>query len=143
MQTNKIIRANELRTGNYADRLYWNPQPGHEVNEKENCKVVSIQHLTVNIELKNSKTIIAKYSLANLFPILLTPEILVKCGFEKGRETCYLRIESDYGCEINMFEGKTFLQDVDGGNIGVEIKYLHQLQNLYFALTGEELEVAI
>jgi hypothetical protein len=24
-------------------------------------------------------------------------------------------------------------------NIGKEIKYVHQLQNLYFALTGEEL----
>lgn len=65
----------------------------------------------------------------NLQPIPLTPEILEKCGLLEGgkfapneyfslQDGC-LYLEQEYTC--------------------VDIKYLHQLQNVFFALTGEEL----
>lgn len=52
-------------------------------------------------------------------PILLTPEILEKCKMTK-RYQYFIKLFTKEG-----FNGK--------------IKYLHQLQNLFFSLTGDEL----
>lgn len=41
-------------------------------------------------------------------------------------------------------EDQPFLYEYENGygeDIAVEVKYVHQLQNLYFALTGEELQI--
>lgn len=71
-------------------------------------------------------------------PIELTEEILLKCGFVKD--------------EFDNWENETRLglykpEEFDGylsiwgdSTVG-ECNYLHQLQNLYFALTGQELEI--
>ena len=67
-------------------------------------------------------------------PITLTEEILLKCGFVNWDKVddCYIikgliiwKCNEMFLCYKN----------------GVHIKYLHQLQNLYFALTNEELEI--
>jgi len=73
--------------------------------------------------------------------IPLTEEWLTKFGFNR---TTYndpaLDIESDFNAEIYYTDDhRLFLHDCDGGKIGREIQYVHQLQNLYFALTGNEL----
>jgi len=74
-------------------------------------------------------------------PIPLTPEILEKCGFEKRGKNGY------YG------NGKGNLLYIDISNnsllqagaydswaiLTTKLQHLHQLQNLYYALTGEEL----
>ena len=82
-----------------------------------------------------------------LDPIKLTEEILLKCGFvaksvysnfvlgELELESCYRnRTTNERSC---------FYLD---GNIPdfmkIRIDYLHQLQNLIYALTGEELNVS-
>lgn len=88
-----------------------------------------------------------------LEPIPLTSEILEKCGFKKRRDGEYLySIELDKHISIVINKDTFFpmlLQDAEfsGGELSVfccnEIKYLHQLQNLKFALTGEELEVKL
>lgn len=84
-------------------------------------------------------------------PIPLTPEILEKCGFKKRRDEEYLfSIDLDKHISIVVNKDNFFpmlLQDAEfsGGELNVYscnlINYLHQLQNLYFALTGQELEV--
>lgn len=68
-------------------------------------------------------------------PVGLTVEWLEKCGFEL----------TEYYARIGKL---TLKQTYDGyvpvGEryaIGVEIKYVHQLQNLYQSLTGEELTI--
>ena len=72
-------------------------------------------------------------------PIPLTKEWLLKFGF-KYKEMYY---ESEYLTALNdcfiVVERVTGFFYVDAPNN--EIKYVHQLQNLYFALTGEELEI--
>lgn len=74
--------------------------------------------------------------------IEITKEDLInKCGFEGSTDWPYLNIESDYNAEIELNETGLFLRDCDGGRIGVEIKYIHQLQNRYFTLTEEELTI--
>jgi hypothetical protein len=70
-------------------------------------------------------------------PISLTPEILERCGLKN--DDGYYHNE-DYSFSIEE-RGNEYFYEYDGRNIGKGCKYLHQLQNLYFALTSEELEV--
>lgn len=66
-----------------------------------------------------------------LEPILLTPEVLENCIFENTRLLAL------------VWHGfvKRFAVIVNGGSIQYKLLYLHQLQNLYFALHGIELEI--
>jgi hypothetical protein len=81
-------------------------------------------------------------------PIPLTPELLEKCGFEN----LTLKLTGDTNLEINPDgdEYDVFIRQQDENNYlqqdfvfltKASFKYLHQLQNLYFALTGSELEI--
>ena len=76
-------------------------------------------------------------------PIPLTPEILEKAGFVKGLSSAIHR-RQDYQMErfgiicICNSENQFFVN----GRL-VVLKYVHQLQNLYFALTGEELNIEL
>ena len=72
-------------------------------------------------------------------PIPLTPEILEKCGF-KFNHYAYTYDLAEVSLSQNEFEPVVW---VEGRRleIGRPIKSVHQLQNLYFALTGEELIV--
>lgn len=77
-------------------------------------------------------------------PIPLTKELLLKCGFEDttggwgGSQGC------DYYYKKGNFEIQTYDSDIFWhlkGAFEIKIKYLHQLQNLYFALKNEELTI--
>jgi len=72
--------------------------------------------------------------ISELKPIPLTEEILLKCGFLKCNFT-----ENHYDIKgMRVWKcNSMFLCDKNG----IHIKHLHQLQNLYFALCGEELEI--
>jgi hypothetical protein len=78
--------------------------------------------------------------LSEFEPIPLTEEILLKCGFKKDGRYLILKLE-EY---CNLFydtTDKTICIGVEYEAGGTERKfeYVHQLQNLVFALTGEEL----
>jgi len=75
----------------------------------------------------------------NAIPI--TEEWLLKLGF---------RIKHKYGnlnvlhspCEMFYFELRDFsIKNYSGGRDIIKIKSVHQLQNLYYSLTGTELEL--
>ena len=75
--------------------------------------------------------------------IVLTPDILEKCGFEEEYKSEWtikytLKIDSRFGYDWNKNFGwrVRFI-----GECLRNITYLHQLQNLVHALTGEELNV--
>lgn len=85
-------------------------------------------------------------------PIQLTEEWLLKMGFLPSR----LNIKNYFHPSTILFELRN-VSVLDGGfkiRIGVdeafsfkaistEIQFVHQLQNLYFALTGEELDIKL
>ncbi|MGV8136506.1 MAG: hypothetical protein AB2L20_14955 [Mangrovibacterium sp.] len=81
----------------------------------------------------------------NISPIELTEELLLKAGFEK--------IERESMLEYNVWanrDGEEILFQADDHFCHSfiqternEIKSLHRLQNLYFALTGEELKIIL
>jgi len=87
----------------------------------------------------------------NLQPIPLTEEILLKCGFERDAAGFLGSDQSDTAFRSKIYVSKHgvkfFLwiecEDNYFSENGIEIESLHQLQNLYFALTGQELEVSL
>lgn len=73
-------------------------------------------------------------NLNEMHPIELTEAILVNCGFKK---TQYEYILGDFIME--MFHDGYHYTGGEGCMDGVPILYLHQLQNIYFAHTNEEI----
>jgi len=70
--------------------------------------------------------------------IPLTEEWLLKFGFTyrhggylHNHKTNYFTLTGDLPDDLDYYGGS--------GGIGANIKYVHQLQNLYFCITGEEL----
>lgn len=78
-------------------------------------------------------------------PITLTEEWLVRFGFEEtSRYGKYLEFnintdrEQSFRLPICKHSDKDYWYILRGS---AKVKYIHQLQNLYFALTGEELRL--
>lgn len=86
-------------------------------------------------------------SLSDVKPIPLSPEVLEACGFIKSRDgyiDCWWHghnpITQDFEIIIKYSENyRTFFYL----NAHHKLKYLHQLQNLYYSLTGSELQVTL
>jgi hypothetical protein len=111
------MEANELRVGNY-------------VNAEFGLSNLQTHKLLAQDILDISKGIV------KIYPIPLTEEILLKCGFKLAiDEQVYVLhdtielTQNDYGNSFYFI----------GNFIKSDIKYLHQLQNLYYALTDNEL----
>ena len=120
------MKAKDLRIGNY---IYDN-QVGHKGSFQVSANgILEIKQGGIKIDYT---------------PNRLTEEWLIKFGKnDLGLKIC----SSDYPqCDL-------YIDFNDDGNncrlrncsegfiIGQELKYVHQLQNLYFALTGQELEL--
>lgn len=80
--------------------------------------------------------------LGSFKPIPLTEEWLIKLGFEEYSGMLYISVPEEYGGHIAKYKNQdnVRLEGCDDGQVGIDILYVHQLQNLYFALTGKELE---
>lgn len=90
----------------------------------------------------------------DLLPILLTPDILDKAGakiWKGGLSAAYIFKIGNQG-ELIIFPGTSLVGQANGVNendfyysfnsVLIIIKYLHQLQNLYFSLTAKELTLS-
>lgn len=79
-----------------------------------------------------------------LEPIPLTPEWLIKFGFKKEFNGCYVLDNYIVFQNINnIAEGideKGFYQGT-GQKFVIEIKYVHQFQNLYYSIIQKELKL--
>lgn len=76
-------------------------------------------------------------------PIPLTPELLERCGFDDLRKEMINVEFADKHHAINECDnGWTFYPFcTNDKDLEINITSLHQLQNLYFALTGSELTI--
>lgn len=80
--------------------------------------------------------------------ISLTEEILLSCGFDTNYKKGYIGIDVNhtnftltYPCVLGEWQ-KSFAYEYETFNLPRfrELRYLHELQNLFFALTGQELD---
>ena len=76
-------------------------------------------------------------------PIPLTEEWLLKFGFIKKYQTFEFKGLNIDGTVVHFsfdkWRSEYDIENCDFTEIPAECKYVHQLQNLYFALTNEEL----
>lgn len=124
-----MIDTQELSLGNYLKKI------------KDIVKVTSFSHSLISVTIVGTSNQILCLPL-ELEPISLTEEILLNCGFDENMVLSTIEGEIRYYGDGNINIGGE-----DSCTLGMvyiaKCKYLHQLQNLYFALTGEELEVKL
>ena len=120
------MKANELRIGNRVNI---------------NGEVIAIKSIEFNPASQDYYIRVCyphnyiQLKVEALEPISLTEEWLLKFGF-KNKDKKKNWIYSAYGLKIN--NGK-IISGLGGKMVCVE--YVHQLQNIYFALTNEELTI--
>lgn len=120
-----------------------------------------IKEIFIRGEDSDGDYLIDNWNISTIEPIPLTEEWLIKLGFEKTESI----IMDSYTLLLPMIGSKVLSVNIEQGNQYMYIKdfetddtkceprdlvclrnsdshgrfYVHQLQNLYFALTGEEL----
>lgn len=131
-----MIKANDLRVGNF---IKFNNHL-----EKEKIVQVNLRFFASWAGGRNPDEMKVDEEISNYYTeIELTPDILQRCGFDWSiyhqafhKEGFDLDINECYpkGYALCRFKRK-------GDPIVPNIFYLHQLQNVYYSLTGSELEV--
>lgn len=82
-------------------------------------------------------------NLTNYCPVGLTEEILFDSGFRKVSDTQRYFLDRVEGYFL-IFSGKLGLACKRGSKpVGVPICYVHQLQNTFYCLTGDELTIPL
>jgi aryl carrier-like protein len=129
------IDSKELRIGNWVSEEILGKAMVHDISPNH-CSL-SVKHMDVDRVISDVNYSI---TLINIKPIPLTPEILLDCGLEKYRMS---------SCTWYWRSGnrKFNFRELADGRFNMKFQYnflpitnLHQLQNIYFALTGKELE---
>jgi len=126
--------SKELRIGNYV-----------EYKHLKNGVFYGYDTVT-NIDLNGISISCCKYTamtIDSIKPIPLTEEWLVKFGLQhKSFSFDHERLHKDIGVGYN---GDDFINNemslLYKKKVFFKIQYVHQLQNLYFALTNEELTI--
>jgi len=136
------IKAEELRIGNLVADEWFD-------SFKIIIKIESINDKGINLEITDDgnwseiaqRFITPEYEFKQLRGIPITEELLLKIGFSKWRDTylvLYIDEESGFNISYNISS-----KGIECGyqDEMFHIKHLHQIQNLYFALTGQELNI--
>ena len=116
------IQPTDLRIGNWANFTFY--------GVTKQRKVYGVIGDSVYVDEKTT------YEISMVSAIELTEEIFIKCGFKKIWSCWRL---GPFSLAINFDKSST--RYFYTSNCFIEVKYLHQLQNLYHVLTGQELEV--
>lgn len=132
-----MIQSNELRIGNYFKA------------EPYSFDILQVKALGTQWVIIDNGSLFYK----SIQPIPLTEEWLLKFGFKEISFTqdrnrdWYKMFEIDYTSELvslNYYTKTNYCRfnfDIGYGNKNVDLYYVHQLQNLYFALTNNELKI--
>lgn len=140
------MKANELRIGNWFI-------PISVMNLEQTPTQLTLMMMAQLCHLPNGEAV-------NFTPIPLTEEWLLKFGFENGNMsfqfhkknicvcleyTTYRVYHISNGWNINLageLDDKISIWDIkENSSVIFNLKYVHQLQNLYYCLTGEELKL--
>ena len=150
------MKANELRIGNYITGIY---EDNNDEERKVLCRVIALDETGDMIDYKIWVETFGQDSaeyFSEFEPITLTEEWLLWLGFTVKVKNYSLNIGSELfeyaikdqfviwnakdSLELRIKKqgpGWVFREMTEKNDL--VYKYVHQLQNLYFALTGEEL----
>lgn len=133
-----MVKSNEFRLGNY-------------LMHKTGVRILTVECTYQHFELMN------KDGGKDLFPVVLSPAILEKCGFIENKKYALLPESREFilvlpvigSGDVNI---KAYVKNnkecfaramMNNLPISNNIFHLHQLQNLFHALTAAEVEVKI
>jgi hypothetical protein len=146
------MKANELRIGNWIKYT-----TDKELTRRYHNTLAQVD---IDILMDVEHFIKSKW----FAPLPLTPEILEKCGFIKTsysnhKSNPYISQEirdldffdhrfnnmvlSGVGRPIEFYEVEYCPLDIEERTYIAKLNHLHQLQNLYYALTNQELEIKL
>lgn len=131
-----MIQSQELRIGNWV----YSPD-GYPM------QIDAIDNQSDTVSLITSETGSLKYEISAIKKIELSPKLLIKIGFESKvfsdkKSIVYSHKNSPILFIDTGFNGHFSLFMYFIGGIATEnISYLHDLQNIIFALTKKELEI--
>ena len=146
-----MIQAKELRVGN-------------KVYNTKNAEIITVHqilHSTIiyDTQLKISKErsnngwssiviytsevveVIKEAEFQDIDPIILTPKVLQKCGFRNFIRDEWIMSLTTGHYDFDFTEEGLRLRHPTPSRM--PIKYLHQLQNFFFAITGEEIDMTL
>ena len=133
-----MIDANELRLGNY-------------IMQKVNTRIIttrcSLQHFDLIVKGQDK----------DMFPVVLKMGLLEGAGFLENKEYPLSPQAREYKLQLPVIGNSrneicAYIKNnkecfaratVNGLPVSNNIFHLHQLQNLYYALTGEEMNIRI
>lgn len=121
-----MINTRELRIGNVI------------IFTEDNTisRVIEIDNEGIQVEIGDEITWIEKETFG---PLILNEEILMKLNFIKRDNIFSITIpNSNHYFDIFSWKDKLYCEI---NSFTIEIKSLHQLQNLYFILVGKELNI--
>jgi len=122
------MKANELRIGNLVER---------DGNILEVIRVAKDGIVNYDLVIKSQGMHVNS---GNVIPIPLTEEWLLKFGFEKNKNGFFNLIKNS---EVEILIRDDYWT-CDGIVFSLfNLKHVHQLQNLFFVLTGEELKIIL
>lgn len=131
-----MIDVKELRIGNYV--YLQSSKTPYKITEVGYSEIEYPRYEASGI---SSEAVFRTY-VDNLNPIPISEELLLKCGFREDERSFY-RVDlgnvafNQYGYYIQLKECSSEVIRV------IKITSLHKLQNLYFVMTGKELEVSL
>ena len=124
------MKSNELRIGNFVSLPF------------ENDKIYTIRGVDIECLQEGMDS-------ESMQPIIITEEWLLNFGFTRHHSDYYNDVillkdvfNFDNGEQYDCLKVKIYPHELGSAQSvkgDLQIKYVHQLQNLYFALTGEEL----
>ena len=131
-----MINASELRLGNYI--LF-----------KLNGKISMIPCDFIHFEQLH------KGDTSSFYPVMLKPDLFQKCGFIENKDYALLPQAREFTLVLPVIgsnnnelfgyvknNGECFVRATVNHNIAsINFFHLHQLQNLFYFLTGNELEI--
>ena len=133
-----MIKTHEFRLGNF-------------LMHKTGVRILTVPCTLQHFELMN------KDGGKDLFPVVLSATVLEKCGFVENKKYALLPESREFILVLPvMGSGETEIKAYVKSNkecfgraminnlpISNNFYQLHQLQNLYYTLTGQELEVKL
>lgn len=133
-----MINATELRLGNY-------------ILHKAGVRILPVKCSFQHFELA------AKGLVKDMFPIALKPDLLQKCGFIENKKYYQLpdvrefvltlpvqgTNKNEIYAYVNSNNENYARATINDLIISSNFYNLHQLQNLYYALVGKELDLAL
>lgn len=138
-----MIPDTELRKGN---KVLFVPQgKRHHHIKPRICTVMELQKLTALVD-DMGLPLSLFYNSEDLQPVPISTEVLIAYGFEKHRNSnefwTFWHLPNNWHIgEAHHTEPSAGVKKglYYWGEEYLEVKYLHQLQNLYFAYTGKEI----